>query len=199
MILLGAFFGHEFNQNGDLGNLDVLRRALSLHGQDVEVRPDVQSNRDLLELDYLVIGDASRAYQRKRMPALLELANLIHERDSLNRQTLIVGSSFELLAGPVFTLNSTARPERVSEYRSVETQSGTVWGYVNSDSELPLYVQKGSTTGTLFFGPLLARNPWIVSGIAKTYNLELDQGYLSRISGLMGQSPNYSEALRNRY
>ena len=165
MISLGAFFGPEFDQNGDLGNLTVLCRALEFENQSVRVEPDVRTREILIEVDFLLVGDASLAHQRARRAEFDSLGELITERRRHAKWTLLVGSSYRNLAETVFGSVGLTRSTRISGFFSANLAGGSYWGYVNTDVELPAISIQDSVIGTDFFGPFLARNPSMIESI----------------------------------
>lgn len=196
MIRLAGFFGKEFDQNGDLGNLEVLGRALAPHGSAVQTLMDVRDPVLLTEAEFLVIGDASRAHQRKRSFELQGLHELIVSREKNCLWSLVVGSTYEQLAADHFGFEVQST-RRISAFASSEFGDREYWGYLNTEVLVPRFVIQGTTIGTQFFGPLLARNPVLVSEIAESSGWQVDLNYLEKLQSLMDQSPNSVQARKS--
>lgn len=196
MIRLGAFFGSEFNQNGDLGNVHALNRALSAHNS-VEMFPNLQKTSELVEVDFLVVGDASLAHQRARRVELDSLADSIAIRNQLAKWTLVVGSSYRALANRVFAQDPEARTSRISGFYSTLVSGDRYWGYINTDQRLPAVLISGSIIGTDFFGPFLARNPDAIEMICARNGWKYDAEYIELLRSFAEASPNFAEALKH--
>lgn len=199
MISVGAFFGSEFNQNGDLAHLELIARAAGPFGVPLELVPDAQDPRVLAELDLLIVGDASRAHQRFRSNEFIKLADLIASRESSGKFTLLVGSSYEKLAHAVFGLEGDRMIERVSSFGSVMRDGDIYWGYLNTEVDLPKVNVSGRTIGTQFFGPFLARNPWLLRRILEQLNVQFDVEFIDRLESLMLSSVNFAEATKAKF
>lgn len=198
MIRLGAFFGPEFNQNGDLGNLTVLGRALQGRGQSIRIELEVQHHDALVEVDFLVVGDGSLAHQRARQSELKLLADVVAERRVRGKWTLLVGSSYRQLAQPVFGSTSTSGIERRSGFFTTDVSGSALWGYMNTESDLAPVVIQDRVIGTEFFGPFLARNPSIIQLICEANSWQVDPTFVEQLNDFMAKSPNYREAQRHR-
>ena len=148
-------FHHEhFDNNGDQGNLAVLKYFLT------EQAVAFEESGELASADFVLIGDASRAAIREYGDELLDLASALQARHDAGLPTLLVGSSYEFLASQVTWLDSPKLGSVVSEFRTVVTdEAGPVVGYRNSSiSELD-FVRNGDFIATTLFGPILAKNP----------------------------------------
>lgn len=153
-LQLVSFVPEHFNNNGDQGNLDVIRFHLSAQGISFEQAGQSQARK----ADFLLIGDGSRAAIRFYQPGLVALVPVLVERLNSEKPTLIVGSAYEFLA-PLIGLGESTEANRVSDFVSEKVNEQDVVGYVNSASSLPDIVVRGGFIGTKFFGPLLAYNP----------------------------------------
>jgi CobQ-like glutamine amidotransferase family enzyme len=149
-----SFHKEYFDNNGDQGNLSVLKFFLSQ--QSVSFDQVIE----LAAADFVLVGDASRAVLREYGRGLLELAPVLEARHAAGLPTLLIGSSYEFLASQVEWLKTPRRGPVVSEFRTLVTEeSGPVLGYRNS-SLLDLdYVRSGDFIATTLFGPILAKNP----------------------------------------
>jgi len=195
VIRLLAFEPTLHNQNGDLANLTMIARVLESVGVPVSIGHEEWSAESFLSCDLALVGDASIAAMGATATKFLELPDLIKSRNEAGRLTLLVGSSYERLAGSLLSLTPTPSP-RFSGFSACEFSGEVVWGYVNTIVELPRIFRRGSIIGTQFFGPLLARNPSLVRQIISAWGLETNLDILEQIQDLMIKSPNYAEALK---
>lgn len=198
MILLGAFFGNEFNQNGDLANLEVIARAFVSESTEVAVATDVRDFNELVNLDFLVIGDCSKAHMRNRINELTDLPRVIDQRVKLGKWTLIVGNSYEFLSAAIFDLQPIERESPISGFFSHNFGGLNYWGYINTKVQLPPVVVKKYLVGTQFFGPLLARNPLLITQIAVDLGVQTDRTFIDDLDSTMRRSPNFQEARNHR-
>lgn len=153
MIKLSSFQPEFFNNNGDQGNLEVLRSQLHWRGVNFSLL-----EQDFRKTDFLLIGDASRAAMRHFDAELRELIPILEERLSKGSPTLLVGSTFEFYAGKIRGLPALKTIARVSEFRSVEDSGLEAYGYRNSEADRDLFVS-GAFIGTTLYGPVLAKSP----------------------------------------
>lgn len=152
-----SFHKKYFDNNGDQGNLEVLKFFLSKQA----VLFDEVS--ELASVDFVLVGDASRASIREYGKELLDIAPALQARHAAGLPTLLVGSSYEFLASHVAWLETPVRGSIVSECRTVVTdEAGPILGYRNSSIlELDL-VRSGDFIATTLFGPILAKNPTLL-------------------------------------
>jgi CobQ-like glutamine amidotransferase family enzyme len=149
-----SFHSEYFDNNGDQGNLSVLKYFLA------EQAVSFDEAGELSSADFVLIGDASRAAIREYGKELLDLAPALQARHDAGLPTLLVGSSYEFLASQVTWLDTPRRGSVVSEFRSVVTdEAGPVVGYRNSSIVDIDFVRNGDFIATTLFGPLLAKNP----------------------------------------
>ena len=155
-----SFHKEHFDNNGDQGNLSVLKFFLSQQSVSFD------EISELASADFVLVGDASRAALREYGKELLDLAPALQTRHANGLPTLVIGSSYELLASEVDWLDTPKRGAAVSEFRALVTDdSGPVLGYRNS-SLLDLdFVRSGNFIATTLFGPILAKNPKLLDQI----------------------------------
>lgn len=153
-----SFTAEHFNNNGDQGNLEVIKFALDSIGVDY----DEQGPSQISSADFVLVGDASRAAIRFYQPGLEALVPALAERLKNGAPTLLVGSSYEFLA-PLLGLGEPQIVERVSDFACVDYAGGQVVGYQNSDTDLPVFQITGCFVATKLFGPVLAKNPELLS------------------------------------
>jgi len=155
-----SFHPEHFNNNGDQGNLDVLKFFLSKQSIAFE------EVHDMTNADFVLIGDASRAALREHGNHILEMASELERRYASGLPTLLVGSSYEFFATRVSWLEAPKLGAAVSEFRTVNTkQAGQVFGYRNSRVLDFDFVRKGDFIATTLYGPLLAKNPALLDQI----------------------------------
>lgn len=162
MITLGTFRPEFFNNNGDQGNVEVLKAQLAWRGVECQT-----VDQNFGASDFLLIGDASRAALRHFESELLNLSSIVEERLTRGAPTLIVGSAFEFFSGKVAGLPTLNKVSRASEFRTARFGSNEAFGYRNSEADLDLFVS-GAFIATNLFGPVLAKSPDLL-------NLILDQ------------------------
>jgi CobQ-like glutamine amidotransferase family enzyme len=152
MIKLATFMPEYFNNNGDQGNIEVLKKQLEWRGVEFSV-----TSSDLDESDFLLLGDGSRAVMREFESDLSALTALLQERLDAGKATLIVGSSHEYFCSKLPGLPDLKTVSRVSEFREVTSGSQKAFGYRNTDKDIDLFVDRAFISTSLF-GPVLAKN-----------------------------------------
>jgi CobQ-like glutamine amidotransferase family enzyme len=152
MIKLATFMPEYFNNNGDQGNIEVLAKQLEWRGVQHSV-----TSTDFADSDFLLVGDGSRAVMREFESELASITDLLQERLSTGRPTLLVGSSHEFFCSRLPGLPDLKTLSRISEFREVTFGSQTAFGYRNTDKDIDLFTEKAFISTTLF-GPLLAKN-----------------------------------------
>ena len=149
-----SFHGEYFDNNGDQGNLSVLKYFLAKQAVLFD------ETDELASADFVLVGDASRASIREYGEELLDLAPALQARYDAGLPTLVVGSSYEFLASQVTWLDTPKLGSVVSEFRSVITdEAGPVLGYRNSAITDLDFVRSGDFIATTLFGPIMAKNP----------------------------------------
>ncbi|PWL20464.1 MAG: hypothetical protein DCO81_02210 [Candidatus Aquiluna sp. XM-24bin5] len=154
MIKLFTFHPEHFDNNGDQGNIEVLRfeleRAGVKHGKSKTVEA----------AEFVLIGDASRAAMRHYAEELRGLLPSVRNRMSAGHPTLLAGSSYEFFASEL-GLTAEKMP------RKSEFVSGEYFGYRNTELDLPIVHRKGLFVATSLFGPFLAKNPSYLSDLLR--------------------------------
>lgn len=159
-VKLVSFAAEHFNNNGDQGNIDVLKFHLEKSGVAVEEFGQSQAE----SADFLLVGDCSRAALRFYKPGLDALVPALLARLEAGNPTLIVGTSYEYLSSQI-GLGDPMKVSRVSDFASVMHQGMQIVGYSNSDTDLPLVQTRGNFIATKFYGPVLALNPELLQRI----------------------------------
>ena len=154
MIKIFSFEPELFNNNGDQGNIEVLQSVLVAEGMDV------QNTQNLVECDFVLIGDCSLAVLDKFKDSLNALTSTLKDRLEKGLPTLIIGRPFELLASNLGIQLEIGT--RVSKFIEAEFEGIRVWGYHNSEVESPKFFINGAFIGSTLFGPLLAKNPEVL-------------------------------------
>lgn len=166
MIQLLELFPGHLDLNGDSGNLLVLQRRIVwgglsanrsalLPGQVAPERPDV-----------LLIGHGSAAAWKQIYSDFARLSPTIQDWLLQGTQVLAISSGFAALHGLLDGLpNSIQRAERVSKFVVEEFEGHSVYGYLNSELQLPMITRSGNLLGSMLHGPLLAKNSWIADQI----------------------------------
>ena len=175
MMKLYSFEPYYFNNNGDQGNLDVLVFLMKQQGVDYKFVDSIE------ESDFALFGDASIAVMKNFEKHLDRLRNEIVNRHSKGAPTLLVGSSYEYFSRDLGL--GAGKRARFSDFL---TTSDGIFGYQNSESDLPAYLSKGLFMATNLFGPLLAKNPQLLIKVAKGIGLKgnLPQEQLEWISSI---------------
>ncbi len=159
-LKLVSFVPEHFNNNGDQGNLDVIKFHLAAQGLPFEQAGQSQA----VNADFLIIGDGSRAAMRFYRPGLEALVPVLAERLHAEKPTLIVGSSYEFFS-PLIGLGDSEEIMRVSDFVSLKVNGEDVVGYINSSTNLPNIFVRGGFIGTKLYGPLLAYNPKLLAEV----------------------------------
>lgn len=169
MIKLMQLFPDHLNLNGDAGNLLVLQKRIEwsgltsvssviFPGQTPHERPDI-----------LLIGHGSTAAWRQIYGELARLAPTIENWLKQGTQVIAVSSGFAALHGLISDLpKSIERNERRSIFIAEEFEGNQIFGYFNSDLQLPAISRIGNLLGTMLHGPLLAKNTWLADQIIES-------------------------------
>ena len=162
MITYFSFQPEHFNNNGDQGNLEVLKSLIG----------DSFCSTESTELaDFVMFGDASIAVMQHHAAALEKLRGAVKARFVAGNPTLLVGRSYEFFASELGL--DCGRVERVSEFR---LSAEGIFGYRNTDNNLPDFFQKGAFIGTNFFGPLFAKNPDLTEKFCRSLGATVEFG-----------------------
>lgn len=178
MISVFSFHPEHFNNNGDQGNIEVLAREITARGTGVNF------TQDFVGADFALVGDASRAAVKHYRDELEAMRPRLVERFSSGKPTLVVGSSYEFFADSLgLSMKNVAR-------RSEFILESGYFGYRNADTDLPAVFQKDLFIASSLFGPLLAKNPELLSEYLKHFGLDgkLDQKRLEWIAEIRRRS-----------
>lgn len=179
MIRLAGFRPEFFNNNGDQGNLEVLEKQLAWRGISGVITPDLN------EADFVLFGDASRAAMREFNSELEGQLDLLRSRLENNLPTLLIGSCHEFFA-PKLGLTQLQKVARVSEFRELEADGVTVFGYRNTDADVD-FVIRGFFASTTLFGPVLAKSPQLLDRMLRGLGVqsELDESRSSSLEEMV--------------
>jgi CobQ-like glutamine amidotransferase family enzyme len=171
LIRLGAFYHEQLNLNGDVMNLMVLSKRLNWLGFEVEV-VDLTTQNILEQLalgvDFALLGHGSTAAWSQLLQKKEELASAFGELVKQQVPLFAVSSGFQVMVDLGIINEPYEKVERSSKF-SVSTFAGNeLLGYVNTDTNLPIFSNYGAATGTLLHGPVLAKNPWLADQIIET-------------------------------
>lgn len=157
-----SFQPHYFNNNGDQGNLEVLKFLLKKKRRKFNQTDDPKTS------DFLLVGDASQAVMGHFQKDLAKLRKVISQRYEKGQATLLVGSAYEFFAEDLGLA-----PSKTTR-QSAFVMSESYFGYRNSDSTLPVIHIRGSFIATSLFGPVLAKNPELLRSVLRSLDCELD-------------------------
>lgn len=172
MIKLASFRPEYFDNNGDQANLAVLVAHLAAVHCSFEVTDE------LIASDFLLVGDSSIAAHTNFQSELMALVPELKMRLSAGKPTLLVGRSYEFFA-PLLGIEL-AHGERESKFVKIRTASHEVIGYHNSTVLEPKFFISGAFIGTTLFGPVLAKNPSVLSTIGLALGAEFKGEFFER-------------------
>lgn len=171
MIRLGVLYPGHLDLNGDAANILVLAKELAWRGVSCEVVSVTLTDAIPKDLDFLLVGHGSKAaWSEINLIGSHRGAELVEVLKS-GVPTLAVNSGFEVLhlgsdthgqlVGHIQT--RFVATERVSKFWVQPFDGFEVLGYVNSDNDLPVISRQGNVIGTKLHGPVLAKNPKLLS------------------------------------
>ena len=167
MIRLLNLFANHLDLNGDAANTLVLQRraewgGLAVVTENVELNQPWPTQRP----DFVLVGHGSAAAWRQAYPALKANAATLEQWMLAGTKVLAVSSGFAALHGMLPGLpNSIDKTERTSKFMVVDFEDKQIYGYRNSDLEMPDIVRHDNLIGTTLHGPLLAKNSWLADEI----------------------------------
>ena len=181
MIKLATFLPTYFNNNGDQGNIEVLAKQLEWRG----VQYSVTSN-ELKDSDFLLVGDGSRAVMREFKSELAAITDVVAERLSSGKSTLLVGSAHEFFCSRLPGLPELKYAPRVSENRQVSSGGLRVFGYRNNEIDNDLFIEQAFISTSLF-GPILAKNENLLNIVLTSMGVttELPAVHQSRLAPVL--------------
>jgi CobQ-like glutamine amidotransferase family enzyme len=161
-LRIGAFHHSELNLNGDLQNLLILSRRLNARGVPCEVVDLSGANFESelsRGLDFAFVGHGSEAAWAAIDVSDPDLESGFLAVADAKVPILGVSSGFERLIRLGLTGLTLQKTERRSEFVAFEWQTIEIVGYLNSDSDAPLFFANGNIFGTMLHGPVFAKNP----------------------------------------
>lgn len=164
-----TFQPEHFNNNGDQGNIELLE--FLAHSAGIPIHHSGPSQ--ISEADFVLIGDASRAAMRFYEPGLMAILEGLKLRLTSGRPTLLIGSAYEFFA-PKLGIGEPNLVPRISDYVAIEFDGEKVFGYQNSDTDLPALYASGLFVATKLFGPVLGYNPALLTRFANALGVAAD-------------------------
>jgi CobQ-like glutamine amidotransferase family enzyme len=168
MIKLATFMPTYFNNNGDQGNIEVLLKQLEWRGVQCSV-----TSTELKGSDFLLVGDGSRAVMREFKSELAAITDLVDERLSNGKATLLVGSAHEFFCSRLPGLPELGNAPRVSEHREVGSGDLRVFGYRNNEIDIDFFIEQAFISTSLF-GPILAKNENLLNIVLNSMGVNTD-------------------------
>jgi CobQ-like glutamine amidotransferase family enzyme len=162
MIRFLELYPEHLNLNGDLANVLVLRRQFEMRGYEVEVQTIRKGDPLPESFDFFLLGHGSAAAWQDIRDDLTRVLPILKNATDRLVSGMVVASGFENSANILFGLESATRSRR-SEFAIVEVGGHELLGYVNSESDLPTAIWSKNVLGTLLHGPVLAKNPQLIS------------------------------------
>ena len=160
MIRIGCLFPEHLNLNGDYGNVEVISKQLTWRGLDSVVLP-VTTPSDLENgFDFIFAGHGSMAAWSAINGAFSVIEPTLAELFANGLPGLAISTGYErLVAAGIFggALNSHGQ-HRLSKFAVESDLNGEVLGYINTESTLPVIRRERNLVGTMFHGPILAKN-----------------------------------------
>lgn len=160
MIKLGALFPEHLNLNGDIGNVDVIKKQLEWRGLSSDIVAVTSEEHLIGGLDFVFLGHGSEAAWadiERRMPNLnFNIKGLL----TSDTPFMAVSTGFErvVASGALEDLSPSMREARASKFEVAEDGAFKVLGYLNTESNLPLVYRSGNLVATMLHGPVLSRN-----------------------------------------
>jgi CobQ-like glutamine amidotransferase family enzyme len=162
MIRFLELYPEHLNLNGDLANSLVLRRQFEMRGYEVEVLQVRKGDALPASFDFFLLGHGSAAAWQDISDDLLRILPFLKTSSDQSVAGLVVASGFEYSAATLFGLEPGSNDRR-SEFVIAEVDGHEVLGYLNSESDLPIAIWSKNVLGTLLHGPVLAKNPQLIS------------------------------------
>lgn len=181
MIKLATFMPTYFNNNGDQGNIEVLAKQLQWRGVQCSA-----TSTELKDSDFLLFGDGSRAVMREFKSELAAITDLVDERLSNGKATLLVGSAHEFFCSRLPGLPDLKYAPRVSEHREVGSGDLRIFGYRNNEIDNDFFIEQAFISTSLF-GPILAKNENLLNIVLNSMgvNTELPAVHQSRLAPVL--------------
>jgi len=199
MIRLLQLYPEHLDLNGDSGNLIVLQQRAIWGGLDVELNVLKPGQSVSARPDVILIGHGSTAAWKQIYGEFARLAPTLEAWLSEGTQVLAVASGFAALHGLFDNLEkSVERGERKSIFVADDFEGKRIYGYLNSDLQLPNIFRMGNLVGTMLHGPLLAKNSWLADemiekALGETKRLQIDINKLDSVELLAVAASDLAE------
>jgi CobQ-like glutamine amidotransferase family enzyme len=167
LIRLAALFPEHLNLNGDQGNLEVLSKQLKWRGVPCEI-VSVRTLADLEQrFDLIFIGHGSIAAWSAIEGEFQSMAPKLAELIRAGVPGLSISTGFEELVESRVLAVPNIEPlnERLSKFEIIEDGASEVLGYLNTDVNLPVLHREQNWIASMLHGPLLAKNPALLSEV----------------------------------
>lgn len=166
MIKILQLFPDHLDLNGDGGNVQVLLKRAVWGGLAAELLAIYPGENPTERPDVVIIGHGSSAAWKQVYVEFARLAPVLSDWMNRGTQVIAVSTGFAALHGLVADLpKSVSKTERKSIFVVEEFEGEEVFGYLNSDLDLPNIVRHGNLIGTMLHGPILAKNTWLADQI----------------------------------
>ncbi|MEO0067176.1 MAG: hypothetical protein RJB63_301 [Actinomycetota bacterium] len=167
MIRLAALFPEHLNLNGDQGNLEVISKQLQWRG----VPSELVAVRTVAELeqrfDLIFVGHGSIAAWSSIGDDFQSMAPKFAELIRAGVPGMSISTGFEKLVESRVLAVPNIEPlnERLSKFEIIEDGASEVLGYLNTDVNLPVLHREQNWIASMLHGPLLAKNPVLLSEV----------------------------------
>ena len=166
MIKILQLFPDHLDLNGDGGNAQVLLKRTAWGGLTAELSALYPGQNPNERPDVVIIGHGSSAAWKQVYGEFARLVPVIADWMNHGTQVIAVSTGFAALHGLASDLpNSVSKTERRSIFVVEEFEGQEVYGYLNSDLDLPNIIRHGNLIGTMLHGPVLAKNTWLADQI----------------------------------
>lgn len=193
-IRLLNLYPDQLNLNGDLANTLVLESNLRALGFDtVTQKHEVGDKLSIERPDFVMLGHGSNAAWRYVGQDLLKIAPTLRQWVADGVVGLAIGSGNEACysgdswnavprLGIFESASGTLREvERISKFLLVPVDRSfvnePVLGYINAATDAHVLQLEKNWIGSQLHGPLLAKNPAVLSWIVERVSGEIDSGF----------------------
>lgn len=164
MITIFAPFADRLNLNGDQGNVLVLTKFFEAAKVDCQVVSNFQQLNGKRP-DFVFLGHGSDAAMRSIDAELVAQRHALVDFQS-TVPGLVVGSSVVWLVEQGLSAQVKKPGAQESRFEVAKIENLRVLGYRNTDSGLDSLAQTGKWIESMLHGPVLAKNPALLSMVA---------------------------------
>jgi CobQ-like glutamine amidotransferase family enzyme len=159
LITLLSIFPEHLNLNGDQGNTVVLEAQLRWRGIEVQTVAAAKLADFDVKPDFILVGHGSAAAWDEIRSSFQQMVPRIAELVAEGIPLLAVSTGFQSLTSLFPDVDQLEFGERVSKFAVATIENEEILGYVNTDTNLPMFAESGPAFGTTLHGPVLAKNP----------------------------------------